>query len=418
MDAYSRDLRSRILEDYDGGMTTRVAATKYRVSESWLRQLKQRRRETGETTPRSSRPKSAKKALAEHSELLRTLVGKQPDATLKELRAELPIAVSVTTLWRALDELKLSFKKVVHAAEQYRPDVVAERARWQAEMTGLDVERLVFLDETATNMMHLRGRASRGARLVDKTPYGHWKSTTFVSALRSYGLTAPTVVDGALEGPLFLAYVRQQLVPTVRAGDDQRRGASARAERRQLRRRLPMTVRSTIVQARAAQSSTARSRHVRLDPRFVEEHEPFRIEAELLETPCGAAIGHVDAGLLGGDQDFFEREPELMQRAAERRTTERRAEFRTQFIEREVRLLLRRRANPFGFGGPLRRPLPLQRRSDLPLFAPLLLHAPHPRFADFELQRHGLRPQRAVARRQNLTTEFLRVNHRSPPVIA
>ena len=88
-------------------------------------------------------------------------------------------------------------------------------------MTALDVERYVFLDETATttNMTRLRGRAPRGARLVDKTPYSHWKSTTFVAALRSSGLTAPTVVDGALDGPTFLAYVRQQLVPTLRAGD-------------------------------------------------------------------------------------------------------------------------------------------------------------------------------------------------------
>ncbi|MBO7951903.1 IS630 family transposase, partial [Pseudomonas aeruginosa] len=57
------------------------------------------------------------------------------------------------------------------------------------------------------------------ARLVDKTPHGHWKSTTFVAALRASGLTAPTVVDGALNGPLFLAYVKQQLAPTLRAGD-------------------------------------------------------------------------------------------------------------------------------------------------------------------------------------------------------
>lgn len=88
-------------------------------------------------------------------------------------------------------------------------------------MTGLDVEHLVFLDETstATNMTRLRGRARRGARLVDKTPHGHWKATTFVAALRSSGMTAPTVVDGALDGPLFLAYVRQQLAPTLRPGD-------------------------------------------------------------------------------------------------------------------------------------------------------------------------------------------------------
>ena len=72
---------------------------------------KQRRRETGETTPRSSRPKSAKKVLAEHAELLRPLIRERADATLEELRAELPVAVSMTTLWRALDALKFSFKK-------------------------------------------------------------------------------------------------------------------------------------------------------------------------------------------------------------------------------------------------------------------------------------------------------------------
>mgnify|MGYP001420359483 CR=1 FL=1 len=111
MDAYSQDLRLRILEDCDGGMTTRVVATKYRVSESWVRRLKQRRRETGETTPRSSRPKRVKRTLAEHAEQLRQLVRENADATLDELRAKLPVAVGRTTLWRALRELGLSFKK-------------------------------------------------------------------------------------------------------------------------------------------------------------------------------------------------------------------------------------------------------------------------------------------------------------------
>jgi len=111
MDAYSIDLRRRIFEDCDGGMTTRTAATKYRVSESWIRRLKQRRRETGETTARSSRPKTVKKTLAEHTELLRRLICENSDATLDELRARLPVAVGRTTVWRALEELKLSFKK-------------------------------------------------------------------------------------------------------------------------------------------------------------------------------------------------------------------------------------------------------------------------------------------------------------------
>ena len=55
MDAYSLDLRKRVLKDADAGLGTREVALKYDVSESWVRRLKQRRRESGEIAPRSSR---------------------------------------------------------------------------------------------------------------------------------------------------------------------------------------------------------------------------------------------------------------------------------------------------------------------------------------------------------------------------
>ncbi len=69
-------------------------------------------------------------------------------------------------------------------------------------MIGLDPDRLVFIDETwaKTNFTRLPGRCPRGKRLVAKVPHGHWKTTTFVAALRSTGLTAPTVIDGAIDG--------------------------------------------------------------------------------------------------------------------------------------------------------------------------------------------------------------------------
>lgn len=88
-------------------------------------------------------------------------------------------------------------------------------------MKRLDPQRLVFIDETwaTTNMSRRCGRSRRGQRLIAKVPHGHWKTTTFVAALRAEGLTAPMVVDGAMNGELFLAYVRQQLLPTLRAGD-------------------------------------------------------------------------------------------------------------------------------------------------------------------------------------------------------
>jgi transposase len=56
-------------------------------------------------------------------------------------------------------------------------------------------------------------------RVVEPVPYGHWKTITFVGALRSTGLFAPLVVDGAMNGELFVAYVRQHLVRTLRPGD-------------------------------------------------------------------------------------------------------------------------------------------------------------------------------------------------------
>ena len=85
----------------------------------------------------------------------------------------------------------------------------------------MDPEHLVFIDETwaKDNMTRARGRSLRGERLVDYVPHGHWMTTTFVGALRNNRLTAPMVVDGPINGPLFLAYVRQVLVPTLKASD-------------------------------------------------------------------------------------------------------------------------------------------------------------------------------------------------------
>jgi transposase len=68
-------------------------------------------------------------------------------------------------------------------------------------------------------MARLRGRAPRGERCRAAVPHGHWKTTTFTGALRLSGMTAPMVLDGAMNGAAFLAYVEQVLVPTLAPGD-------------------------------------------------------------------------------------------------------------------------------------------------------------------------------------------------------
>ena len=99
--------------------------------------------------------------------------------------------------------------------------MAARRAAWQVLQPEINVDRLVFIDETgaSTKMARLYGRAPRGKRCVAPIPHGHWQTTTFVGALRATGITAPMVLDGAMDGAAFELYVREILVPTLSSGD-------------------------------------------------------------------------------------------------------------------------------------------------------------------------------------------------------
>jgi transposase len=108
---------------------------------------------------------------------------------------------------------------VSRAAEQGRPDVADPRRAWRGGQPAMP-EGLVLVDETwaSTNMARRQGRSPRGQRLVCPVPHGRWKTTTFVAALRREGLTAPLVIDGAVNGDPFVAYVERVLVPALRQG--------------------------------------------------------------------------------------------------------------------------------------------------------------------------------------------------------
>src|SRR3979409_2341160 len=112
----------------------------------------------------------------------------------------------------------LPSKKSLQAAERQRVDVARARRRWIREQGMLDPARLVFIDETAvsTNLARVRGRAPRGDRVSGTVPLGSWKTITFVAALRHNKMTAPMVVEGAMTGEMFLAYIWHCLVPALR----------------------------------------------------------------------------------------------------------------------------------------------------------------------------------------------------------
>ena len=106
-------------------------------------------------------------------------------------------------------------------AEQDRPAIARRRLFWKKFQGKINPSRLVFVDETwaKTNMAPLRGWCLHGQRLAAKVPYGHWKTMTFIAALRCDEITAPYVFDQPINKTNFLAWVQQSLIPTLRPDD-------------------------------------------------------------------------------------------------------------------------------------------------------------------------------------------------------
>ena len=95
------------------------------------------------------------------------------------------------------------------------------REDWRTQQNELDPAQLIFIDETgaSTKMARRYGRSLRGRRLDGPLPHGHWKTTTLVAGLSARGFVAPCVIDGAMNGRVFRAWVEQMLAPTLAPGD-------------------------------------------------------------------------------------------------------------------------------------------------------------------------------------------------------
>jgi transposase len=127
---FSMDLRERVFKAWQAsGDADDVAAT-FGVSRAWVHRLAQRQRETQSLAPRQQTT-FRKRVLAGNEDRLAAFVAAKPDATLTELRAQLPTTAALSTLWTELDRLGLTVNKTVHASEQRRADVAAERRRWR-----------------------------------------------------------------------------------------------------------------------------------------------------------------------------------------------------------------------------------------------------------------------------------------------
>jgi transposase len=110
MEAYSTDLRARVLAACDAGEKTKAVAERFAVSRSWVRRVKQVRRESGRTVP-LARPHGPAATWPGYAEAIREAVRQAPDATLDEYRTRFALPLSRATLARALAALGLSRKK-------------------------------------------------------------------------------------------------------------------------------------------------------------------------------------------------------------------------------------------------------------------------------------------------------------------
>ena len=157
--------------------------------------------------------------LEEHADFLLALIELEPDLTLDEVvgaMREHKFLAAGRRSGGSFSVTRLRLKKGLRAAEQERADVARARRRWRREQGLFDPARLVFIDETSANtkMARLYGRCARGKRLVDLVPHGHWKTITFVAALRQHGMRRHQH-RRRNERKAFLTYVERCLAPTL-----------------------------------------------------------------------------------------------------------------------------------------------------------------------------------------------------------
>jgi transposase len=115
----------------------------------------------------------------------------------------------------------MRIKKTVVPDGQKRLDVRQKRLAWPLRLADMPVRRLVFIGESSANtaLAKLRGWGPKGQRLRSSVPCGRWQTVTMICGIRHDGACAPGLIDGPMDGPAFLAYLEQQLLPELEAGD-------------------------------------------------------------------------------------------------------------------------------------------------------------------------------------------------------
>ena len=221
MQAYSPDLRRKIVNAVGRGETKTEVARTFDVSRSSVKRYVKMDLETGSLEP-SKPPGSPPKIDDTAKELLKTDLEQRPAATLTQRSSYLlqitGIGVAISTLWRTLKQLGYSHKKrAVEASERNEFD----RAAWKVMVADqIEAERFVFVDEMGSNtsLYPLCGWSPSGERAPCSVPRNRGKNTTILASLTLEGMGPTVAIEGSNNAVVFETYVEQFLVPALRVG--------------------------------------------------------------------------------------------------------------------------------------------------------------------------------------------------------
>ena len=221
MKPYSQDLRERVIRAVDQGMSQREAARIFGVSEPTVKRYLKLRRETGNLAPKVI-PGRPKKKIVLLLDGLRPQLEAHPDATLEEhcrlWEAETGTRVSCSTMGRAIERLKWTRKKKTVEASERKEE---EREKFRELTYDLDTRKFRIIDETGSNLAltRLYARAPRGKRARGVVPRNRGKNVTMITDLSLHGLGEAFMIDGAVNGELFEAYIEHIFAPTLSSGE-------------------------------------------------------------------------------------------------------------------------------------------------------------------------------------------------------
>ena len=228
MRPYSQDLRERAIAALEAGETPAEVAARFGIHQSTLEKWWYGWRDTGRCAawPHASGPE---RTLQAGDQFIRAEVKTHPDATLEELCERVlevkGVTASPSMMCRTLPALQLKReKKSLHDSQRETPRVKRLRRKFSKHIEqelGARVKHLKFIDEIGANLglTRLCGRAAPGERVVEATPGDAGPHSTVVAALGWSGVTAPWVLEGAMDAAAFETDVEKVLAPTWRAGD-------------------------------------------------------------------------------------------------------------------------------------------------------------------------------------------------------